>query len=192
MTLHAPFTPRVGALIAVGAFLLGGCHDRSTAEFSDDPQGARVTVTVIYHSGVCDALNRNGALVRHIVRERRRVRDSVVYAPGYVATTYHDEIHEHQPATHATLLAGDEAGSDACWYWPLREGTQRQTVTLRPGHRIVLTLRAEGGFTGEAMIGSITPTTALDQRVTISLGADGPQVSPIGVAGSPDGNNANP
>jgi hypothetical protein len=180
-------TPRLlmGSLAAAAA-LAAGCHGRDEPEITGDPDGVPVTISVTYHEDAFASPALRPLFTRVMVRERRTVRDTAFYGGGVEVITYHHEWVERQPRVRALALGGDQAGDDRLWYWPLVPGTQSTTVPIRPGHQVVLTLKAEGGYRGETVIGTITPqATNSPQQVTVVLDGQGAHVSPVGVPGTP-------
>jgi hypothetical protein len=175
---------RLLALAAAAALaLLAGCSDRDEPDITGDDGGVPVTVSVTYHEAAFPALAHQGGFTRVILRERRHIREAVYNGPFFIGYTYRTEVTESSPPIQATLLAGDGAGDTGVWRWPLREGTQSTTVPIRPGHAVTITLVAEGGYRGSAVIGAMTPAGAQDQHVTIVLDQEGAHVSPVGGAG---------
>jgi len=171
------------AAVLTAAVAVSGCHDRDEAEFDADSGGIPVTVTVSYHEGVFRALEPQGAYTPVIVRERRVIREPVYY-PGYVVYTSRVVWEEHQPHIRAYLLAGDSPSDESLWYWPLKPGVQTSTVAIRPGHRLTLTLRAEGGERGEMVLGFVTPTATPGQQIAINIDRRGVHILASGAENS--------
>ncbi len=180
MPIHRFFLPA----LAVAAILVAGCHGRDEPEITGESGGVPVTLHITFSEDAYKSPQLRG-FEKVLVRERRTVRDTTYYGPGYEVVSYHHEWVEHQPRIRSLLLGGDEPSDDGMFYWPLLPGNQTTTVPIRPGHQVMLTFRAEGGYRGTQVIGTITPTAAAGQQVTIAFDRDGVHVSPIGVAGSP-------
>jgi hypothetical protein len=156
---------RLLAAILIGAAVLTGCHSRDEAEIDGDAHGVPVTVTVRYSDAVFEALEPQGFFEPVFVSRH----GGFFIAPGFMAFSFNQGYDDRRPAIHAILLAGDHPGDDSLWYWPLHFGMQTASVPIRPGHHVTITLRGEGGERGEQTLGTITPSAAPDQQITILL-----------------------
>jgi hypothetical protein len=188
-------------LALLATLIMTGCHDRDESEFDGDSNGVPVMVTVTFHEGVFAALAPQGAFTPVFVRERRTIREAVYVSPGYEVIRYRTVYEDHQPRIRAYLLAGDNPGDESLWYWSLNNpgmpvGPQTVTVPIRPGHRVVLTLRAGGGMCGEMMLGAVTPPATPGQHIDITLDHAGVRILAAGaenaVPAPPPGASAPP
>jgi hypothetical protein len=175
----------VGALALSAGAVLAGCHGRDEPEFDGDDGGIPVTINVTYNHGVFPALEPQGAFAPVIRHEAHTVRETVYLGNGFIEYRYRTVYEDHQPPIRAILLAGDHAGDESLWYWPLRGGLQTTPVMIKPGHRVTLTLRGERGETGEMMLGSFTPSAAQGQRIDIVLDRTGAHITAGTGPGSP-------
>jgi hypothetical protein len=179
----SPSPPGIARLACWTALLAGavlvGCHSRDEVEVDGDSGGVPVTISITYGDEVFAALEPQG-FFRPVFESAHH---SYFFAPGYFSmrTTYDDV----RPPIRAYLLAGDSEGDQSLWYWPLHYGTQGAEVPIRPGHRVTLTLRGEGGEKGQQVIGAITPSAVSGQRVDIVLSASGARIYAPGAPGGP-------
>ncbi len=163
---------RIAVAILLAAAFLSGCHSRDEIAVDGDSHGLPLTITIHYSEEVFAALEPQGLFQPVFVSHHT----GFIFAPGFMAFTVHEGYPDTRPAIRAILLAGDQAGDDSLWYWPLRYGAQEATVPIRPGHRVAITLRGEGGERGEMLLGSITPSAAPGQRIDIVLGGGGARI----------------
>ncbi len=160
------------AVPLISAAILAGCHSRDEAEIDGDSHGVPVTVTVRYSDAVFEALEPQGFFEPVFVSHH----GGFFIAPGFMVFSYHQGYDERRPAIHGILLAGDSPGDDSLWYWPLHYGVQSASVPIRPGHHVTITLRGEGGERGEQTLGTITPSAAPNQHITILLDGAGAHI----------------
>jgi hypothetical protein len=175
--------------LLIGAAILTGCHSRDEAEIDGDSHGVPVTISIRYSEAVFEVLEPLGFFEPVYVSHNT----GFFFAPGFMAFSFHQGYDTTRPPIRAILLAGDHAGDDSLWYWPLHYGVQEATVPIRPGHQITITLRGEGGERGEHILGSITPSAATNQRIEILLGGTGAHIFAGGApALSPEWSNPPP
>jgi hypothetical protein len=160
------------AIILTGAVIMAGCHSRDEIEVDGDSHGIPVAITVRYSDAVFAALEPQGYFEPVFVSHH----SGFFFAPGFMVFSFHQGYDDRRPAIRATLLAGDHAGDDSLWYWPLHEGLQAATVPIRPGHHVTITLRGEGGERGEQTLGTITPSAAGNQQIHILLDGAGAHI----------------
>jgi hypothetical protein len=174
---HKPsrMTPVVRQLLValtISTVILSGCHSRDEIEIDGDAHGVPVIITVRYAEEIFEVLEPQGYF--------QPVYDShhtgFVFAPGFMAFTFHQGYDVTRPAIRAILLGGDRSGDDSLWYWPLHYGVQEASVAIRPGHVVAITLRGEGGERGEQLLGTITPSAAPTQHIDILLGGSGAHI----------------